>query len=77
MLPEDPNTCTMISFPGNSSSRMRCIFLTNLPRMSVSSCFGSNRSYSSRMSPLSLSSSCGSSVFLSSSFAWSSISSDW
>lgn len=75
-LPDEPNTCTLNSFPGHSVCRMRSNFLTNAFRRSVLSWLGNNRSYSSRMSPLNFSSSCGSNVFFGSSFAFSSTSDD-
>jgi hypothetical protein len=68
---------TLNSLPGNSVSSMRCTLSMNLFRTSVFSWVGCNRSYSSRMSPLSLRSSCGSNVALRSSLTSSRMSEEW
>lgn len=59
MLPDEPKTCTPILLPGHFSFKIRSNFWTNLVLLSSLSFVGSIRSYSSRMSPLSLSSSAG------------------
>lgn len=63
-FPEEPKTLTRMSFPGHFSFSIRSSFATSLARLSSLSSDGSNRSYSSRMSPLSLSCSAGCSAFL-------------
>lgn len=77
MLPDEPKTWTVKSLPGNSVSRICCTLFTKRSRTSTCAWFGCIRPYSSRMSPLSLSSSWGSNVFLGSSFAGSSMSDEW
>ena len=62
-FPEEPNTWTSILFPGHCLFRMVSSFSVNLALLFSLSADGNNRLYSSRISPLSLSSSLGSKYF--------------
>lgn len=71
MFPDEPKTCTVKSFPGHSFLSILPSLSTNCFRRSSLSEVGNNRSYSSRISPLSLSSSSGFNEAFGSSFAFS------
>jgi hypothetical protein len=63
MFPDDPKICTLNSISGHCLCRIPSSFSTNVILLFSLSSDGSNRSYSSRISPLSFFSSLGSRVF--------------